>query len=74
LLHQDLCAGEHHRHEQRILYCSTESERDRWVSTLQRAAHVIPIEDDYIIGKEIGRGRFSVVSTQVLICVVKDEH
>jgi serine/threonine protein kinase len=23
--------------------------------------HVVPIEDDYVIGKELGRGRFSVV-------------
>lgn len=28
---------------------------------LQHAAHVVPIEDDYVIGKELGRGRFSVV-------------
>lgn len=38
-----------------------ETDREKWVSALQRAAHVVPIEDDYVIGKELGRGRFSVV-------------
>ena len=61
LLHQDLCTGEHHRHEKRVLYCRSEQQRDKWVSALQHAAHVVPIEDDYVIGKELGRGRFSVV-------------
>jgi calcium/calmodulin-dependent protein kinase I len=61
LLHQDLCTGEHHRHDKRVLYCRSERLRDKWVSALQHAAHVVPIEDDYVIGKELGRGRFSVV-------------
>lgn len=61
VVHQDLCTGEHHRHDQRLLYCKSEDERDRWVTLLQKAAHVVPIEDDYVIGKELGRGRFSVV-------------
>ena len=61
LLHQDLCTGEHHRHDKRVLYCRSEQLRDKWVTALQHAAHVVPIEDDYIIGKELGRGRFSVV-------------
>mmetsp|Transcript_655 Transcript_655/g.682 ORF Transcript_655/g.682 Transcript_655/m.682 type:complete len:883 (-) Transcript_655:908-3556(-) len=61
ITHQDLCTGDHHRHEKRVLYCKTEEERDKWVSSLQHAAHVVPIEDDYVIGKELGRGRFSVV-------------
>ena len=61
LLHQDLCTGEHHRHEKRVLYCRSEQLRDKWVTALQHAAHVVPIEDDYVIGKELGRGRFSVV-------------
>eukprot|EP00596_Hydrurales_sp_CCMP1899_P003635 CAMPEP_0119047024 /NCGR_PEP_ID=MMETSP1177-20130426/50489_1 /TAXON_ID=2985 /ORGANISM="Ochromonas sp, Strain CCMP1899" /LENGTH=819 /DNA_ID=CAMNT_0007020999 /DNA_START=459 /DNA_END=2918 /DNA_ORIENTATION=- len=61
LLHQDLCTGEHHRHDKRVLYCRSEAQRDKWVSSLQHAAHVVPIEDDYVIGKELGRGRFSVV-------------
>jgi calcium/calmodulin-dependent protein kinase I len=61
IMHQDLCTGEHHRHDKRALYCRSEDERERWVSALQHAAHVVPIEDDYVIGKELGRGRFSVV-------------
>jgi serine/threonine protein kinase len=61
VIHQDLCTGEHHRHDQRLLYCKSEDERDKWVNALQKAAHVVPIEDDYVIGKELGRGRFSVV-------------
>lgn len=61
LLHQDLCTGEHHRHEKRVLYCKSSEVRDKWVTMLQHAAHVVPIEEDYIIGKELGRGRFSVV-------------
>lgn len=61
LLHQDLCTGEHHRHEQRILYCRSSNEREMWIHALQRSAHVVPIEDEYVIGKELGHGRFSTV-------------
>jgi serine/threonine protein kinase/Ca2+-binding EF-hand superfamily protein len=61
LLHQDLCTGEHHRHDKRVMYCKSLESREKWVTTLQHAAHVVPIEDDYVIGKELGRGRFSVV-------------
>lgn len=61
LLHQDLCTGEHHRHEKRILYCRNSKVRDEWVQKLQHAAQVIPIEEDYVIGHEIGKGRFSIV-------------
>jgi calcium/calmodulin-dependent protein kinase I len=61
ILHQDLCTGEHYKHETRTLYCKTEAERDSWITTLQHAAQVIPIEEDYLIGGELGTGRFSVV-------------
>eukprot|EP01033_Poteriospumella_lacustris_P010146 gene10146-7236_t len=61
ITHQDLCTGEHHRHETRTMYCRSEEEREKWVTNLQHAAHVVPIEDDYVLGKELGRGRFSVV-------------
>jgi len=33
VLHQDLCTGEHHRHERRVLYCQVtevESHRQRY--------------------------------------------
>jgi hypothetical protein len=61
LLHQDLCTGEHHRHERRVVYCKSESERNDWLGAMQLAAHVVPIERDYVIGKELGKGRFSTV-------------
>jgi serine/threonine protein kinase/Ca2+-binding EF-hand superfamily protein len=72
ITHQDLCTGEHHRHEKRVLYCRSEEERETWVTALQHAAHVVPIEEDYVLGKELGRGRFSVVCE----CVhkVTDKH
>lgn len=49
------------RHSKRVLYCKSETEREKWIFSLQHAAQVVPIEDDYVIGKEVGRGRFSVV-------------
>jgi len=61
LLHQDLGGDHHGRHDKRVLYCKSELDRDTWVTALQHAAQVIPIEDDYVMGKELGRGRFSVV-------------
>lgn len=61
ITHQDLCTGEHYRHDKRVLFCKSVDEREKWVSSLQHAAHVVPIEDDYVIGKELGRGRFSKV-------------
>jgi serine/threonine protein kinase len=58
------------------LFCKSEHERDDWVSLLQRAAAVVPIEDDYVLGKELGRGRFSIVKECVhkrtgIHCAVK---
>ena len=37
------------RHDKRVLYCKSESLRDKWVSSLQHAAHVVPIEVQYLI-------------------------
>ena len=76
LAHQDLCSGEHHNHDRRVFFCASEEARDRWVVALQHAGHVVPIEDDYVIGRELGRGRFSVVCECVnkvsgLHCAVK---
>lgn len=68
MLHQDLCTGEHHRHDKRVMYCRSLEAREKWVTTLQHAAHVVPIEDEYVIGKELGNGRFSIVCE----CVHKD--
>lgn len=61
LTHQDIAAGEHHRHEKRVFYCKSEEERLQWLTALQHAAEVVPVEDDYVIGKELGKGRFSIV-------------
>ena len=61
IMHQDMCTGEHHRHDVRTLYCKSEEERDEWVTILQHYSTVIPIEEDYVMGRELGRGRFSVV-------------
>ena len=39
------CANIHYcRHDKRVLYCRSECLRDKWVSSLQHAAHVVPIE------------------------------
>ena len=63
ILHQDFASGgsEHHRHEQRVLYARSSDERESWIHMLQVCAQVVPIEEDYVIGKELGRGRFSIV-------------
>ena len=61
VIHQDLCTGEHHRHDRRVLYTQSAEDRSQWVTALRHSAHVIPIEDDYVIGRELGRGRFSTV-------------
>ena len=37
-----------------MIYCKSEAERDEWVMYLQHAAAVVPIEDDYVLGKELG--------------------
>lgn len=44
-----------------MLFCRTEAERDEWVTVLQRAAAVVPIEQEYHIGELLGTGRFSTV-------------
>lgn len=61
ITHMNMCTGEHHRHDKRILWHRSEEDRDIWVHKLQEAAHVVPITDDYVVGAELGRGRFSVV-------------
>ncbi len=61
ILHLDQCTGVHHRHDKRVLYAKSIEERDKWVTSLQHAAHVVPIEEEYAIGRELGRGRFSIV-------------
>lgn len=43
------------------MFCKSEAERESWLCQLQHAAQVVPIEEEYVIGKELGRGRFSTV-------------
>ncbi len=43
------------------MYCRSDAERESWLTALQHSAQVIPIEEEYVIGKELGRGRFSTV-------------
>jgi hypothetical protein len=50
-----------HAEQRRVLYTRSSEERDEWVRMLQHAAEVVPIEEEYVIGKELGRGRFSHV-------------
>jgi len=64
MLPKDQMTAEEERNrvvEKRIFYAKSAEERDMWVTRLQHAAQVVPIEDDYVIGKELGRGRFSRV-------------
>lgn len=61
VLHQDLLAGEHHKHEHRLLYCQSKHELDEWMKHLRHAAQVVPINEDYVLQQAIGKGRFSEV-------------
>ena len=58
------------KNDRRTLFCKSEKDRDEWVHMLQQAAHVVPITEEYVIGKELGRGRFSTVHE----CVNKITH
>ena len=76
LMHPEFGIGEHHKHEKRVFYCKSEDERTLWLSALQHAAEVVPIENDWVIGRELGKGRFSVVKECVHVdnnkhCAVK---
>lgn len=51
----------HHDHEKRIFYCNSEETRDSLIHKLQHMAHIVPFEEDYILGKKIGVGAFSEV-------------
>ncbi|CAM9239606.1 unnamed protein product [Phaeothamnion confervicola] len=51
----------------RRLFARSKVERDKWVHELRRASEVIPIEEDFEIGDELGKGRFS----RVCMCVNK---
>jgi len=57
----NVCTGEHHPHQKRILICKSEELRNKWVDKLQKASHIIPFETVYKLGDEIGSGAFSSV-------------
>lgn len=52
---------DHHDHEKRIFYCESLEKRNDLIHKLQKMSHIIPFEEDYILGKKIGKGAFSVV-------------
>jgi serine/threonine protein kinase len=51
------------KEDSKTLYAHSPEERDNWVAALRKASHVIPIEEQYIVGKKLGEGRFSVVKS-----------
>lgn len=57
----NVCTGEHHPHQKRLLECETNQIRNEWVSRLQKASHIIPFESVYVLGEKIGGGAFSSV-------------
>ncbi|CAM9642271.1 unnamed protein product, partial [Ectocarpus fasciculatus] len=48
-------------------YTRSKVEQLKWVKELRKASAVVPIEDDFEIGEELGKGRFS----RVCMCVNK---
>jgi tRNA A-37 threonylcarbamoyl transferase component Bud32/Ca2+-binding EF-hand superfamily protein len=67
----DLCSGEHNIHETRIFYCDSLSNRNEWVSNLQKASHMSIFEDKYYLytNSKLGSGAFS----NVYICTRQDD-
>lgn len=45
----------------RMLYAASAAERTEWIAALQRACRNSPVEDEYAVGDEIGRGKFAHV-------------
>jgi serine/threonine protein kinase len=44
-----------------VFYARSADDRMEWVKTLRKGAHSFPIQEFYNVGKQIGKGRFSVV-------------
>lgn len=61
IIELNVCTGEHHPHQKRLLECKTNLIRNEWVSKLQKASHIIPFELVYVLGEKIGGGAFSSV-------------
>lgn len=61
IIELNVCTGEHHPHQKRLLECETNQIRNEWVSKLQKASHIIPFETVYMLREKIGGGAFSSV-------------
>lgn len=61
IIQQNLCTGEYHHHEKRTFYCMSENQVNELVHKLQVLSNLIPFEEEYTIGKQIGIGAFSEV-------------
>lgn len=57
----NICTGEFHHHQKRLLECENKIIRDIWVNKLQKASHIIPFDTIYELGEQIGSGAFSSV-------------
>jgi len=57
----NVCTGEHHPHQKRLLECETNQIRNEWISKLQKASHIVPFESIYMLREKIGDGAFSSV-------------
>lgn len=57
----NVCTGEHHPHQIRILECETQQIRNEWTTKLQKASHIIPFESVYKLCEKIGDGATSSV-------------
>ena len=57
----NVCTGEHHHHQKRLLECENKLIRNEWVKRLQNASHIMPFESVYMLGEKIGGGTFSSV-------------
>lgn len=57
----NVCTGEYHSHQKRLLECENNLIRNEWVAKLQKASHIVQFETVYILGEKIGGGAFSSV-------------
>jgi calcium/calmodulin-dependent protein kinase I len=47
--------------EKRIIYAKSEDECKKWVDALKKASDKVSIEEFYVVGPQLGKGRFSRV-------------
>ena len=59
---QIIPASAHHaKPNVKVLYTRTSAEREEWVGLLKQATRAGSFEDDFILGKQLGKGKFSKV-------------